>query len=140
MTDEHHQATKPTIDQELAALTGEVLGIAARYHGVDFPEAAQKLSASLASGHTTRDGLCAAVATLALRLQRERAATGSAIRVISEDDRKLNITSRLLAVLSNYGGQRIIAGPTMEQLVDQLAAEADHLAREGYLPATGAPS
>lgn len=137
VTDHQQTADLAVIDQKLAELTGELLTVAARYDGVDFAEAAQKLSASLATGKTTRDGMCTAVATLALRLQRERVGTGAAIRVITESDRKLNVTGRLHAILSNYGGQYIIAGPAMEKLVDELSAEADALGREGYLPAAG---
>jgi hypothetical protein len=53
---------------------------------------------------------------------------------MSEDDRKLNIESRLLSVVSSYGGQRLVAdNPAMPRLVADLASEAENLAAEGYL-------
>lgn len=53
---------------------------------------------------------------------------------LSESDRRLNVESRLLAIVSTYGGERIVAGAAMERMVAQLADEVDTLAREGFLP------
>ncbi len=52
---------------------------------------------------------------------------------LSPADVRLNVTSRLIAVVSNYGGERIVAGPAMDRLAHDLADEAEALAREGFL-------
>jgi hypothetical protein len=54
---------------------------------------------------------------------------------LSETDRRLNVESRLLAIVSSFGGERIIAGPRMEEMVGELADQTEQLAREGLLPA-----
>ncbi len=54
---------------------------------------------------------------------------------MSEPDRRLNVESNLLAVVSSYGGERIVAGPRMEELVRELADMTESLARGGFLPA-----
>lgn len=57
----------------------------------------------------------------------------AAVARLSPADRRLNIESRLLAALTMYGGERIIAGPRMESLIKDLADETVKLAREGFL-------
>lgn len=53
---------------------------------------------------------------------------------MSEADRRLNVESRILAHISNHGGEVIIAGPQMERLVAELRLAFDELAIEGWLP------
>lgn len=53
---------------------------------------------------------------------------------LSEADRRLNVVSRLLAVVSGFGGQTIVAGEPMERMVGELADEAEGLALDGFLP------
>lgn len=54
---------------------------------------------------------------------------------LSESDRRLNVEFRLLAIVSTYGGERIVAdNPAMDRMVKQLADEVDALAREGFVP------
>jgi hypothetical protein len=63
------------------------------------------------------------------------------VRALSESDRRLNVESRLLAVVSGFGGERLVAdNPRMPELVRQLADEAEALAREGFIPAPGPTS
>ncbi len=51
---------------------------------------------------------------------------------ISEADRRLNVESAILAVLSNYGGERLVAdNPAMPRLVTDLADEFDALVGDG---------
>lgn len=57
----------------------------------------------------------------------------AAVARLSPADRRLNIESRLLARLTMYGGERIIAGPRMEALIKDLADETERLAHEGFL-------
>jgi hypothetical protein len=55
---------------------------------------------------------------------------------LSEADRRLNVESRLLGIVSGFGGQRLVAdNPAMPSMIGQLADEAEALAREGFLPA-----
>ncbi len=54
---------------------------------------------------------------------------------MSEADRRLNVESRILADISNHGGEVIVAGPGMERLVSELRLAFDQLAIEGWLPA-----
>ena len=57
---------------------------------------------------------------------------------LSESDRRLNVESRILAIISNHGGERIIAGPEMERLVTELRVEFDALVFDGrFLPTMG---
>jgi hypothetical protein len=55
---------------------------------------------------------------------------------LSEADRRLNVEGVILAVVSNYGGERLVAdNPAMPRLVSQLADEFDALALAGrFLP------
>lgn len=53
---------------------------------------------------------------------------------LSEEERRLNVTSRLLAVVSMFGGQYIVASPQMNDMVEKLADAAQELARRGLLP------
>lgn len=55
-------------------------------------------------------------------------------RLLNEPDRRENVRGRLLSVVSSFGGQTIVAGEQMEQMVARLADEAEALARDGYLP------
>lgn len=48
----------------------------------------------------------------------------------------MNVESRLLGVVSSYGGQQIISSPSMTEMVRRLASEAEQMAREGWLPAS----
>lgn len=58
---------------------------------------------------------------------------------LSEEERRLNVTSRLLAVVSSFGGQHIVAGPDMDAMVANLADTVDDLARDGLLPPVTQP-
>lgn len=62
------------------------------------------------------------------------------MRELSESDRRLNVESNILAVLSNFGGERLVAdNPAMPRLVTQLADEFDALLADGrFLPVNGA--
>lgn len=54
---------------------------------------------------------------------------------ISEADRRLNVESNILAILSSHGGETIVAGPPMERLVAELRVEFDALVLDGrFLP------
>jgi hypothetical protein len=53
---------------------------------------------------------------------------------LSETDRRMNVETRLLMIVSSFGGERIIAGERMEAMVKQLADQAESLSREGFLP------
>ena len=57
----------------------------------------------------------------------------AAVARLSPADRRLNIESRLLAALTMYGGERIVAGPRMDSLINDLADETEKLAAEGFL-------
>lgn len=39
---------------------------------------------------------------------------------ITPDDAVLNIKGDLLGIVTNYGGERIVAGPRMESMIDEL--------------------
>lgn len=55
---------------------------------------------------------------------------------LNETDRRLTVESRLLGVISSYGGQRIVAdNPAMPQLVSDLSDMVERLSFEGLLPA-----
>lgn len=58
---------------------------------------------------------------------------------LSESDRRLNVESRLLAIVSMFGGQHIVASPAMDHMVAQLADETEALALEGFLPSNAPP-
>lgn len=54
---------------------------------------------------------------------------------LSESDRRLNVETRILSILSKRGGQRIVASPEMDQLVAELRVEFDALVFDGrFLP------
>ncbi len=53
---------------------------------------------------------------------------------LSEEERRLNLETRLLAIVSSFGGQQIIAGQPMADMVNQLADAVEALGRDGYLP------
>lgn len=54
---------------------------------------------------------------------------------ISESDRRLNVEFRVRNALTKHGGQRIIHGHEMEQLVAELRVVFDELAIDGrFLP------
>lgn len=57
----------------------------------------------------------------------------AAVSRLSDADLRLNVESRLLAALSNYGGERIVSGPSMGRLVADLADAAEELAAQGFL-------
>lgn len=54
---------------------------------------------------------------------------------ISEEDRRLTVESMLRARVASYGGEIIVYGERMEQMVRDLADQAEDLARQGLLPA-----
>lgn len=114
--------TLPT-EEELAAMLGELLHVAATYRTQPFAAGAAQMAAALKAGGTSRDDLANAVAILTLKL----AATQPhpPIARLSESDRRLNVTGRLLAVVSGFGGERLVAdNPAMPRMIDQLADEA----------------
>jgi hypothetical protein len=53
---------------------------------------------------------------------------------LNDADKRMNVESRLLAVLSSYGGQTIVASPAMERLIAEQTDDVYDLAREGFLP------
>lgn len=53
---------------------------------------------------------------------------------LTEQERVLNVRTQLLDVITSFGGQRIIAGEPMENMVSQLIEQVDELARNGFLP------
>jgi uncharacterized protein (DUF1330 family) len=54
---------------------------------------------------------------------------------ISEADRRLNVEGNIRAVLAKHGGQTIVHGQEMEQLVAELRVEFDALVFDGrFLP------
>ncbi|NMO52002.1 hypothetical protein HH310_12440 [Actinoplanes sp. TBRC 11911] len=59
--------------------------------------------------------------------------TSDFVSKLSEADRRLNIEGRLHAVVSGYGGEQIIAGPAMAEMVHHLANATELLARDGFL-------
>lgn len=51
---------------------------------------------------------------------------------LDESDRRLNVEGAILAVVSNFGGERLVAdNPAMPRLVVQLADEFDALVADG---------
>lgn len=64
------------------------------------------------------------------------------MRELSETDRRLNVESAILARISNYGGERLVAdNPAMPRLVKDLADEFDALVADGrFLRAPAATS
>lgn len=53
---------------------------------------------------------------------------------MADSERRINVEFRLRAVVSNYGGERIVAdNPAIERMIRQLADEAEALARDGLL-------
>lgn len=59
---------------------------------------------------------------------------GPVVIKLTEEERRLNVEARILAVVSSYGGKPIVAGPVMSEMVQQLMDVADTLARDGLLP------
>ena len=54
---------------------------------------------------------------------------------LSESDRRMNVESRILAVVSGYGGERLVAdNPAMPRMVAELRVTFDELTLEGWLP------
>lgn len=132
--------TDPTIDQKLADLTGELLGLAAKYDGKPLPAAAETLALALKNGDTSRDDLCNALATIAIQLRRDRTPMFAG-QPITEAARRLNVTGRILSIIAGFGGERLVAdNPAMHRMVEQLSDEAEHLGRDGFLPRTSRQS
>lgn len=121
----------PTIEEKLAELTGELLAVAAKYRDQPYPVAVEKMATALISGTTSRNDLTNAVAVLAVQLHNVLRPTHR----LSESDRRLNVTGHILAVVSNFGGQRLVAdNPAMARMVEQLSDAAEEMARDGLLP------
>ena len=140
MTDDERTAKLAFVDREIEDLTKRLIEIASEYDGVDLTEAAQLMTIRMDDLETnTRLGLAAGVAFLALRLHRGN--RPAFIQRLSEDDRRLNVTGNLHAVVSNFGGERLVAdNPAMPRMVEQLADAAEELARAGFLPDPGTPA
>lgn len=60
--------------------------------------------------------------------------------VLNEQDRRLNVEARIMAVVTSFGGQRIVAGEQMETMIRRLSDLAEDLSRAGFLPAPVAGS
>lgn len=59
---------------------------------------------------------------------------------IPEPDRRATVESRLLAVISGYGGEVLVAdNPRVALMVDELADETERLSFDGMLPAPAPP-
>lgn len=54
------------------------------------------------------------------------------MKTLSEADRRRLVESRLLFVVSGFGGEVIMAGPAMDHMVRRLACAAQELAERGF--------
>jgi hypothetical protein len=56
---------------------------------------------------------------------------------LSDADKRLNVESDLLEVVSRYGGEKLVAdNPMMPRLISDLTDKCFKLAREGFLPSS----
>lgn len=73
MADAVHAALTAALDQSEAQVADDLLRTAAKYDGADLHDAASAMMFELLRGPTSRLGLAAGVAVLALRLRRTSA-------------------------------------------------------------------
>lgn len=53
--------------------------------------------------------------------------------MLSEEDKKLVVEGRILKVLSDYGGKRLVAGKDMTLMVKDLVTEIYNIQRDGLI-------
>lgn len=70
MADALHAALTAALDQSEALVADDLLAMAAKYDGADLHDAAAAMMFELLRGPTSRLGLAAGVAVLAIRLRR----------------------------------------------------------------------
>lgn len=50
---------------------------------------------------------------------------------LSDEDKRLNIEGKILNILTDHGGERIVAGPKMEKLLKELTDNYLEMRKDG---------